>query len=302
MNIKLKMLSTLGKTGLKIKANSAEILMVTGVVGFMGTVITASTATLKVEEVLDEHTAKIDNVKEVLENLPEKYNEQDAKKDTVIIYTQTAVKIVKLYLPAITLGVVSLSAFLAAHKIIKARNFAITAAYKAIESSFNKYRKRVVDTYGEDVDKDFKYGIRREKITVIEEDPETGKKKKVKKEVEIVDPDGISDYNVIFNDQTSEMWSRVPGGNTLFLKYQQEHANNTLHTRGHVFLNEVYGWLGMEHTPAGAVVGWVENNGDDFIDFGVIELNDYDDIKDSYKKGNNLVLDFNVDGIVYDLI
>ena len=50
-------------------------------------------------------------------------------------------------------------------------------------------------------------------------------------------------------------------------------------------------------------MGWVKNHGDDFIDFGIYNpLNDYNR---DYVNGYNdkaILLDFNVDGVIWDMI
>ena len=91
----------------------------------------------------------------------------------------------------------------------------------------------------------------------------------------------------------------------MFLRKQQEWANELLKSRGHVFLNEVYDMLGIPRTKSGQIVGWVYNSNDEYsdnyIDFGV-----YDGgarsraFVNGYEKA--ILLDFNVDGVIYDLI
>jgi hypothetical protein len=79
-----------------------------------------------------------------------------------------------------------------------------------------------------------------------------------------------------------------------------------LRARGHLFLNEVYAGLGLSHTKAGAIVGWVfdrnNENGDNFVDFGF--LSPETDMPYDFNLGKNgaILLDFNVDGIIYDKI
>ena len=90
--------------------------------------------------------------------------------------------------------------------------------------------------------------------------------------------------------------------NLFFLKAQQTNANVQLTVRGHVFLNEVYDMLGLPRTAAGAIVGWVRGNGDDVIDFGIWDNNDINsDFVNGYNR-SKILLDFNVDGVIYDII
>lgn len=295
-----------GRTGLILKKKSPELLMAAGLLGFAGTVVLACKATLKAEEVIEEAEEKIEKIKSVHEGRVEikegmTYTDKDYQKDMGIVYVQTAGKFVKLYGPAITMGLLSIFCILSSQNIMKKRNVALTAAYKAIEQGFSEYRSRVVEEYGEDVDRDFKNGIRRKTVTVTEED-ENGKKKKVKKVVETVDPNGHSIYARFF-DESNPNWTKTPEYNLLFLKNQQNWANDKLHAQGHLFLNEVYDMLDMDRSQAGAVVGWVvSQDGDNFVDFGIYDMER--EASRAFVNGyeRSILLDFNVDGVIYDLI
>lgn len=308
-NIKLPKLTGLktqaskmmGKTGLKVQKYSPEILMGVGVVGVVASTVLACKATLKVEGVLDDAQEKIDKVKYAQENIEEDlYSETDFKKDMTLVYVQTGVEFAKIYGPAISLGVVSVGCLLGAHNIMKKRNVALAAAYKLAEQTFSDYRKRVVDTLGEDKDKEFRYGITQETIDTVEVDKD-GKEKKVKKKIDVADPNGISQYAKFF-DEASHNWSKTPEYNMVFLKCQQNFANDMLKAKGHIFLNEVYDMLGIERTQAGAIVGWVIGEGDNFVDFGMYDIHDSKkrDFVNGYER--SILLDFNVDGVIYDLI
>lgn len=292
-----------GRTGLVLKKYSPEILMGVGIVGIIGSTVMACKATLKVEEVVDEAKETLDKIHKAHddENITEEiYSEQDYKKDLVITYTQTGVKFIKLYGPAVTLGAASIGCLLGAHGILKKRNVALMAAYKAVEQSFGDYRQRVREELGEEKDRRYHLGLKEETVTEETVDA-NGKKKKVKKTVEVVDPNKISQYARFFDDSSSQ-WSKVPEHNLVFLKAQQNFANDLLNSRGHVFLNEVYDMLGIPRSSAGAIVGWVKGEGDDFVDFGIFNRDD-DKVRD-FVNGyeTNIMLDFNVTGVIYDLI
>lgn len=294
--IKATAMRVVGRSGLTLKQYSPEILMGVGVIGIVAGTVLACRATLKVESVIEEAQEKIEKIKYASENVDkEKYSDQDYKKDMAITYVQTGVKFVKLYGPAILLGVASISCILGSNYIMRKRNLALMAAYKAIEGSFKDYRRRVVEEFGEDKDRELKYGVRKETFTNIEDPEDT-------KTVTSLDPNQYSSYARFF-DEASPNWSKTPEYNMIFLKCQQNYANDMLKARGHVFLNEVYDALGIPRSQAGAIVGWVlGKDGDNFIDFGIFNQNSgrARDFVNGYER--SILLDFNVDGVIYDLL
>lgn len=275
--------------------------MVTGVVGIVTSTVLACRATLKAGEVIEEAKGKLDKIHYANQNIDkETYSERDYKKDLTVTYVQTGVDFAKLYGPAVLIGVASIGCILGAHGIMKKRNLALVAAYKAIETSFADYRKRVVEEFGMEKDRLLKNGIVQSKVSVVEID-ENGKAKKSQKVVEVTDPNGISQYARFF-DEASINWSKTPEYNLTFLKCQQNYANDLLKSRGHIFLNEVYDLLGIPRSQAGAVVGWVKDVGDGFVDFGLFDGENMRvrDFVNGYER--NILLDFNVDGVIYDMI
>jgi len=292
-----------GRTGLKIKKFSPEILIVTGVLGIATSTILACRATLKVEKVLDESSEKLAKIHYANENVNKsKYSVTDYRKDLTIAYGQTGFELYKLYAPSVTVSILSITSILCSYKILHKRNIALMAAYKGIEEAFVGYRKRVVAELGADKDRDFRYGMHSEKVTITETG-EDGVEKKVKTTVKVLDKDGnATSLYARFFDECSSQWSKTPEYNLMTLKCQQSYANDLLNTRGHVFLNEVYEMLGLEHSQAGAVVGWVKGNGDSFIDFGIYDTDS--EACRAFVNGleRSILLDFNVDGVMYDKI
>ena len=237
------------KVGFQLKKHSPEILAVTGVVGAVTSVVLACKSTLKVNEVLDETKINIEKVhmaKEVgLTEGGVEYTAEDSKKDLTIIYTQTGFKFVKLYAPAVIIGVAAIGCLLQSNNILRKRNMALAAAYATIDKGFKEYRERVVDRFGADVDRQLRYNIKAKEIeeTVIDEN---GKEKTVKKTVEVMDPTKVIGYERCFDEFNSTEWERSPDYNLMFLKAQQAAANNILTARGYIFLNEIYEMLGMD--------------------------------------------------------
>ena len=305
-NIAIK--KTLNTVALKLRKQAPHILVGVGVVGTVASTVLACKATTKVSTILEETKDQVDMIHTCAEDpsMADKYSKEDAKKDLAIVYAQTGVKFAKLYAPAAVVGVLSLGCILTSHNILNKRNVALAAAYATVDKGFKEYRGRVVDRFGEAVDRELKYNVKAQKIAETETDPETGKEKKVKKTISVVDdPNAYSDYARFF-DEACPAWEKDSEYNLMFLRAQQQYANDLLRARGHLFLNEVYDMLGIPRTKAGQVVGWVYNTenpvGDNYVDFGIYDMHRevVRDFVNGYERA--ILLDFNVDGNIWDLI
>ena len=304
--IMAKMTRTFNRTGLQLKKHSPEILLAAGVVGVVASGVMACKATLKVQEIVEDAKGKIDTIHEVSNDpsMAEKYTKEDSKKDLAIVYTQTAVKMIKLYGPSVALGVASLGCMIGSNRILNKRNVALAAAYTAVDKSFKEYRGRVIERFGKQMDKELKYNIKAQEIEEVSVD-EKGKEVTKKSTVEVMDPNAYSPYSIVFDDGNTG-WDPDPELTKYFLIQQQNWANDRLKAKGHLFLNEVYDMLGAKRTKAGAQVGWVydEKNpiGDNYVDFGIFDIRSPKarDFVNGLEKV--IVLDFNVDGVILDLI
>lgn len=297
------------RVGFKFKKHSPEILVGAGVVGVVASAVMACKATTKLDDVLAETKDTVDKIHDVTEH-PEKipegkeYTVEDSKKDLTIVYTQAGVKLVKLYGPAVVLGTVSIAAIIGGHHILRKRNIALAAAYTAVDKGFKEYRGGVLERFGEEVDRELRYNIKAKEIEKTVTDA-NGKETVVKETVDVADPNLTSDYARFFDDGCTG-WTKDPEFNLMFLKDQQRYANDLFKSKGHLFLNEVYDMLGIPRTQAGQVVGWIydEKNpiGDNFIDFGIYDI--ADERKRSFVNGyeRTILLDFNVDGNILEMI
>ena len=304
--MKEKMIKMYNNSKNVVEKHSPEILAGVGVVGVVASTVMACKATMKLNDILEESKETRDKIREVESNprYEEQYSHEDAKKDLVINYTQTAMKVAKLYAPAVILGSASLGCLLASNDILRKRNAALSAAYMTVDKSFKEYRQRVVDRFGEEVEKEIRYNIKAEEITstVVAED---GSETTVTETVKTMDPNLYSDYAKFF-DEASPYWQKDPEYNFMFLKSQQQYANDLLKARGRLFLNEVYEMLGIDKTKAGQIVGWVYNPenpiGDNFVDFGIFDMSK--ERVRAFVNGYepNILLDFNVDGNIWDLM
>ncbi len=297
------------RLGFKAQKHSPEILMGAGIVGVVTSAVMACKATLKLDDVLAESKETVDKIHEVSENPDmiaegKEYTEDDMKKDLTIVYTKAGLKVAKLYAPAIVVGGLSIAAIVSGHRILRKRNIALAAAYTAVDKGFKEYRGRVIEKFGEELDKELKYDIKAKEVeeTVVDE---KGKEKKVKKTVETVGQSLGSPYAKFF-DESCRGWTKDPEYNLMVVRDVQDYANRLLKMKGHLFLNEVYDLLGIQRTTAGQVVGWIydEKNpiGDNYIDFGIYDV--HDEAKRKFVNGyeRTILLDFNVDGEILNMI
>ena len=289
------------KAQLTVRKHSPEILMVAGVIGTVAGAVMACKETLELEDVLDECKQEKMELEEQYA-MCEEYSEDALKKDKVKLTIKQAAKIVKLYAPSVIMEVTSIGVIFASNDIMRKRNASMAAAYATLNSMYKRYRQNVIESYGEEVDKDMRFGVKHEKVTEVDEDGN-----KVKIDARIVDLDNtalaISDYSRFFQAGCKGFDANSGRYNLLYLKGIQAMFNNQLIADGYVMLNDVYRELGFDTIPEGWSIGWVydEENpiGDNYIDFGLYEA------RNKNQRAANgwepvILMDFNVDGNLYE--
>ena len=289
------------KSGLKFKKHSPEILVVSGVVGVVASAVMACKATTKLDTVLSESKEQVEKIHGYVEEngYTEEYSEQDSKKDLAIVYTQSALKVAKLYGPSVILGAVSIGSILGGHNMLRKRNIALATAYTALNTSFKDYRNRVIERFGKELDKELRFNIKSKEFEEKTVDSK-GKEKIEKKMVQVAECGPQYSPYARFYDDGCLGWDKDPELNLMFLRRQQDAANERLKNQGYLFLNDIYEMLGIPRSKAGQIVGWIydEKNpiGDNYVDFGIYDIHKEKnrDFVNGYER--TIILDFNVDG------
>jgi hypothetical protein len=292
-----------GRPLLQLQKASPKLMFVGGVTAGLASTVLACRATLKLSDTLEKYEdlktkASVLHEDGVITTDGAVYDDKAYAKDLAVIKVQTLLSITKLYAPSAGLAMLSLALLTGSHVTLNKRNASLTAAYASVDQAFGQYRARVKDQLGEDVDRDMRHGTRTDSETVEAADG----KKKVVKHTRV--SDGDPSLYAKFFDELCPDFKKNAEYNMIFLKAQQNYANDLLQARGHVFLNEVYDSLGIDRTGAGAAVGWVHGKGgDDYIDFGIFDDNSNDRVRDFVNgRENAILLDFNVDGVIWDMI
>lgn len=281
---------TIARQILTIRKNSPRTMFVGGILGIGASTVLACRATLKLEDKLDDFKKDVETVKNPDDSV---LSVTDRRKDLAYVYVKDTYSLVRLYTPAILVGGVSIGLLTVSHVTLSRRNASLTAAYSALQYSFDQYMMRVKDELGVERERDIHHGVHNEEVTI------DGKKVVVP----ISNPNERSVYSRLF-DEYNPNWVKNAELNKMFILCQQNYLNHRLHSYGHVFLNEAYDALGIERSSAGAVVGWVLNKGqstggDNYIDFGTFDVANAAFIN-GYER--SILLDFNVDGVIYDKI
>lgn len=294
-NVQSKIVRTINRSALVVKKHSPEILLGLGVTGVVVAAVMAAKATLKAPAI-------VEGVKENLKVIEDGEGAPEDKQQAVgLTYVYAGLDFAKLYGPSVGIGVLSIASILSSHGIMKRREVGLIAGYNLLAEGFAAYRKRVVEELGPDVDRNYRLGIYESSTNekVIEEDGTVSKKKTKVMTIKDKTTSGFAK----FFDEYSTQWQKSAETNLYFLRLQQNHANDMLRARGHVFLNEVYDMLGLPRTKEGSIYGWVMNgDGTTVVDFGIYNIENPAGraFVNGYEKA--ILLDFNVTGIIWDRI
>lgn len=292
---------TARKAGVTIKAHSPEILMAAGVVGTVAGVVVACKATTKLDDILEETQEKVIQIKDFdPETVDAEYTENDRRKDLVITYTKGGLEIVKLYGPAFAILSLSVASMLAANNILRKRNFALMAAYTALDKSFKDYRGRVADKYGNAIEEELRLGLEKRKISEEITD-ENGKTKKVKKDVAVAT---VNDPTLIeFSKDTTSHWDSVMDYNLNLLRSSQMYFTDILVANGYLFMSEVKQNLDLPIDSTDYQIGWLYKAGNEAGD-NLVDLRIRQSLKEVIDKDGNpkyekvIYLDPNYDGLI----
>lgn len=270
-----------------IKKKSPVIMLTVGIVGTGYALYKTRKAALKEPEVAQEIKDNIEKVKEKRESSSvDVYSDKEYKKELAIEYIKGVGKYGKLYGIPLAVETVSLACIINSHVIMEKRNGALALAYAGLKESFDHYKQSVAEKVGEHTEENIRHAVTRTE----EEDTK-----------DVVDEDSfrkINRFSRFFAQGHTTEWTQDDNYNLMFIKGQEEYANQRLRTRGYMFWNEVLEALGFDPVPEGQYLGWVydrdpNSNSDDRIDFRTREVFRQNE-DGQYEK--TIILDFNVQG------
>lgn len=286
---------------LKLQKYIPEICMGVGAACVILGSVESCKATLNVEDILDDARKTLDEVHKIAEE--EHKDEKEVRKAVAKTYLHTGWRLAKNYSKGISLTMLGLASCFYGFGTLNGRYVGSVAAYNGLKETYDRLNRGVIDKYGKDARDEILYGVTREEVEYEEVDDEGNTKVRKAKKARVM-PEGYSGNAVIF-DSSNPNWTKNANYNLMFLRGVENYINDLLNSRGHVFLNDVFDALGMRRTPDGAIKGWVKGYGDGYISFG-IDWEDGEKHPSVRRFLNGLEpsvwLDFNIDGLIWNLI
>ena len=195
-----------------VKRNSPMILTCVGAVGVVGTAVLTGKAVVKVSKLLEE--AK----------------EEKGEELTPIETLQVAGPV---YIPAVFMGVATITCIFGANALNKKKQAALISAYTLLDSSYKEHKEKVNELYGEGADRNVRTEIVKDKY----------------EENDI----SVDDGKQLFYDEFSERYFESTMEKVLEAEYE---LNHIIARDCGAFLNEFYELLGIDKVNYGNYIGW----------------------------------------------
>lgn len=208
------------------KRNASTILTCLGSIGLIATTILAVKATPKALQIIEK----------------EKKN-----KGEELTTIETIKVAAPKYIPTILIGTATLACIFGANVLNKRQQASLISAYALLDESYKKYRRKVVELYGEETHKNIVDAI------AIEEAKKVGITAESLCANTCLTSDDACGDPVLFYDEWSNRYFESTIEQVIAAQY---HINRNLILRGYVTLNELYEFLGLEPTDYGNTVGW----------------------------------------------
>lgn len=287
----------------RISKHAPTILSVTASAGVIATGVLAWNAGTHFEDCETRNWDRRRECQRNADSIPDEDVPKIERKLRIMFILDTA----RTVAPAVIVGAATITMIYFSNSISKKRLAAVGAAYTALQTAFDGYKKTMVDTLGEETVKKITAPKLPNVGKTAEEILSSDNKSDAADVVDavIASINDLSPYARIISEESSNCWDDNEDYTSENIKAVQVWANRRLERKGHLFLNEVYDQLGLSRTREGVVVGWIKNseNGDGYVSFGDFDASIYRVPSDDYSRvDSNFIVDFNVDGMIWDKI
>lgn len=295
-------LTNASKVVSSVKVNSPTILLVGGIASVVGGTVLAVAQTEKASKAMDEFNEQMDRYHKSVEIAEKKedpetfYPVAERKHHIRLIYGHMIMSMAKIYLPVVLLEAAGIGMICKSHGILNKRNAALASAYAALQKSYDEYRKRVREKFGEEADQELYYGVKTEKY-IEKTTSENGVT--TEEEKEKVTVNSLAPWSFFVDETCERVWNKDPNITLCNLKIVLRTLNDKAYHSPIVTLNDLYWLVGHELTDEGMVLGW-KGGKDAHIDLNI------DTSKEATKRFVNgledcLLVVPNIDGNIYEM-
>lgn len=220
------------------KKRSPEILTGIGIAGMITTTILAVKATPKALQLIEEEKNR--RTDKILEGMSP--NEDENCWQVVKLKPIEVAKVAwKPYIPAVLLGASSVACLIGANSVHARRQAALYSAYKLSETAFTEYRDKVLETVGEETEKEVRDKVAKDKV---EKNPASKTEIYMTGKGESLFYDPISDRHFMSDIETIR---KIVNDLNYAMGYGSEM---------YVSLSQLYDELGLKHTSISDNIGW----------------------------------------------
>lgn len=223
---KNQMTKMLGKSCLFFKKHSATMLVIMSGVGVVLTAVESWKASAEATERVRAATVE---------------------KEAPLTRTETVIAVAPACVKPVVFGTVTLACIFGANFLNKQQQAMLSSAYALARTSFDDYKRKLKELYGEETHNKVVDALAVEKAM----DTYVGNSYfGTNCDIEVEENDGSPK---LFYDSYSKRYFETTIEKVLIAEY---HLNRNYMLRGDAILNEFYEFLGLEKTKYGAVLGW----------------------------------------------
>lgn len=209
-----------------LSKNASTILTIVGGVGVVGTAVLAAKATPKALALVEE---------------------AEVEKGEKLTTWETVKAAGPAYIPAVAAGAGTLMCVVGANVLNKRHQAAVVSAYALINESYNQYKGKLKELYGEEAHNNIIDALAVEKAEEVRVYNQS-----IATLCDLSVEDGTSDTRLFYD----EFGNRCFESTIERVMNAEYHLNRNFVLRGYVTLNEFYEFLGLEQTEYGSTVGW----------------------------------------------
>lgn len=305
-----KALTKMGPVGSKLSKHAPAIFTGVGIVGMIGGTILACKATKDSVYILDWYEVEKDECEECIAKEEDEALKAEKQSYLKKLGRETTVEVVKSYIPAVAVDVVSIGCLVQGHRIASKRLLTMTGIAANTAAQFAAYRDRVRRSEnGEELDQLYlKGGVTKE--IEVEKETKKGNVKKVVKEITVPNPDEHPKYSFqlkfgdgYFNKNPEIMFYTLQN-------LEKDLTRRLRYSKKGIVLNDLYEEMkikdengAIRFDQEGMIVGWIDDGTDKEISFGI----DYDFVLKEIAPWNwngddYLWIEPNVDGVILDRV